>query len=442
MADSNPVVTVMLVNSANKVDKNSLAINVQDYPTPQDALDAAPAGSTVFFPPGTYETTSSYVVKADNTTISALGAYFIMHTWATPLFDAIDRSGCIFDIGTAEFVGVRGGVGSSFRGSSGYISGCAVWLNGDRNYVRKLRTINMAVGVFLSSWDGTSTYDRIGLRNRIGDVECSGYNFGVLWTAQDALVIDSIYGHDDLDDSSGTNPTHVYYASGIDTFRSTGVTIGSARADNHIHGQPFQLKFTDQASLTNHTAYACTGLINIIDCHYLSWSGMRGTGLLANSGQGAVTFGVSVTTSKSPNLVNTSIQLASGVDERAVSIIADDAVIAEMTIETNHSAGFNTALNDGILRGNRGRLRGATIRSRGAAHGRGWLLQDLSGSPATNWIIEDPVVESNRGVIDVKAATVGAVIRYNPNSCSLTGAGSAITVIGTPVGGEYTSVTA
>lgn len=442
MPSNTPVVTVMLVNSNNKVDKNSLTVNVADYPTVQDALDAAPSGASVYFPPGTYETTTSYVVKADNTTISALGAYFIQHTWATPLFDAIDRSGCTYDIGTVEFVGTRGGVGTSFRGSSGYVSGCAVWINGDRNYIRNLRTVNMAVGVFLSSWNGSSTYDRVGTRNRIGNLECAGYNFGVLWTAQDALTIDSIYGHDDTDDSGGTNPTHVYYASGINTFRSTGVVIGNARADNHIHGQPFQLKFVDQATLTNHSAYATAGLINIIDCHYLSWSGMRGTALLANSGQGAITFQVSSDTSKAPNLTNTSIQLASGVDERAVSLIADDAVISEMTIETNHSASFNTNLNDGILRGNRGRLRGATIRSRGAAHGRGWLLQDLSGSPATAWIIEDPVVEANRGVIDVKAATVGAVIRYNPNSQSLTGAGSAITIIGSPVGGEYTSVTA
>lgn len=426
------------VDLSAKADKASLFLSVRDYPSVQAALDAAPEGATVYFPPGTYTTASGYVVKQDNTTISAAGAHFIITAWQTPVFDAIGRNGCTFDIGLAEFSGTRGGQGTSFRGSSGYVSGCAVWINGDRNYVRSLRTINLPVAVFLSSWAGSSTYDRIGVGNHIGTVEAEGYNFVLLWTGQEALTVDDLYGHDDIDDSSGTNPTHLYYASSTTSFRSTGVTIKKARCENHLNGQAFQLKYVDQATLTNHTASNCKGLINVIDSHYLTWNGMRGTALLANGGQGAITFQVTTAASKAPNLANTSVQLAAGVNERAVSLIADDAVISGLAIEVNHGSGHNTALNDAILRGNRGRLVGATIRSRGTDHGRGFLLSDLSGAPATAWVIEDPVVEACRGVVDVAGGSVGNTIRLNGPAQSITGGGAAVVVTGTAVGGEYT----
>ena len=298
------------------VSNGEIVINVADYATPQDALDVAPAGAWVFFPPGTYALTTSLVVKADGTHIDALGAHFVISTWGAPVFDAIGRSGCFYDIGVAEFAGTRGGTGSTWRGSNAYCSGTAVWINGDRNYVRTLRTINLPVGVFLSSYAGTSTYDRYGVDNHIGTVEVEGYDFGVLFVGQRNLVIDDLYGHDDTDDSAGVNPTHLYYCSAAATFRTVGLTIKKARCDNHLHGQPFQLKYVDAASLTNHTARHTTGLINIIDGTDLTWSALQGIDILANAGQGAITFGAISATPKRSVLSDTSVVQAVGVNER------------------------------------------------------------------------------------------------------------------------------
>lgn len=397
----------------------------------QAKLDAAPAGSRLWFAPGNYTLAgTALAVKADNTFVDALGATFTQTTWATAVFDLLNVAGCTTDIGLAQYVGTRGGVGTSFRGSSGYTFGAGVWANRDRNHIRHLRTKNLPIGVYFSSWDGVTSADRLGVANRIGHLECEGYNFGVLWVGQKDLVIEDIYAHDDLDDSAGVNPTHAYYASGTATMRSTGVTILKARCENNLAGQAFQLKYVDQASLTNHKASNCKGLINILDCDDLTWTGMDGVGMLATGTASAVSFGFTTAVSKRPVLNSTSVRMATGVDETSVSVWADDAQVNGLVVEANRSAGTNTAQSDVAFRGDRGRARGLTLRSVGAGHARGVTL-GFGATTVTGWDVDGITVNGQRSVLDVVGGGSGNAVRYNNSLQTITGGGAPVTITGT-----------
>lgn len=432
---------VRTTNAARPVGKGETVIRVNDYPTVQDALNAAPAGARVLFQ-GVYDASvAPFVVQQDRTWIDALGASFTTATWGRPIFDAVGRDGCTFDLGVCEFTGARGGVGTSYRGSSAYVSGCAVWLNGDGNHVRNCHAINLPGGaVFFSSWATTGTYDRKGVGNKVGvagTVEVEGYDFGVLWSWQDDLMIANLTGHDDIDDSVGVNPTHVYYGSSDATYRSTGVQIHNVRAVRHLYGQPFQIKFSDQAVLDAHTADDSRGLINVLSCDDLQVGLLLGTRCRANDGQGAVTM----TTGSRPRLDSVSVQLAAGVNERAISIWMDDAEIGRLVVETAHGAGLNTNLNTIVLRGNRGRVKSSTIRSRGTEHMRG-IACGLGSDTVTRWVIDDPVGEGVRAVVDVLAGSTAVKVRHDPRVHTLTGTGTPVLVTGTPVGGELILETA
>ena len=396
-------------------------VNVADYATPQLAANAVAAGGRLFFPPATYTLTAPIQIPVDNVFVDALGATFTQTTWATAVFDLLGVSGTTLDIGLAQFVGTRGGLAGSYRGSSSYTFGAAVWCNGDRTHVRNLHVTNLALGVNFSSWDGVSAVNRIGVANKVGKVEVEGSNFGILWSGQQGLTIEDLYVHDDIDDSGGTNPTHAYYGSGNSTLRASGITIKKARAENILTGQAFQLKYADGVSLSGHTARNCAGLIGVTDCDDLTWDGMAGTALLAST-PGLISFQFTTAPSKRPSLTNTSIVAAANVDARTVSITADYAQINGFAVTVDHSSGVDITDWDVIFRGTGGRVRGATLRSNGAGHAKG-ITFGYGTDLATGWVIEDPIVNGQRSVVDVTSGST-AFLRYIPALQTLTGAGA------------------
>lgn len=413
-------------------------VNVADYATPQLAMAALTDGAHILFPANTYALTGGAKLQppagVDNVTVHAGGATFTQNTWGVPVFDLLDVNGWTLDIGLVQYVGTRGDHTGTYRGGALYTHGCAVYSNGDRHHVRNLRTIGMPTPVYFSSWNGASISGHTGVGNHVGKLECEGYDFGVLWTAQRDLVIDDLYAHDDTDDSGGANPTHAYYGSGVSTARSTGVTIKKARCETNVGGQAFQLKYADQVNLTNHSADGCKGLINVLDCDDLTWDGMTGTALTSNTG-GAVTFGFSTAMPKRLKATNTTVKLASSNDARAVSIMSDDCVITNLVVEANHSGSVNTAENEVILRGAKGRMRGLTIRSRGTGHMLGATL-GYGSDTVSGWSVEDVVVEATRSACDVLGGGSGNIIRYDPTSVSLTGSNPAVSITGTATGAE------
>lgn len=403
----------------------------------QAVLDVAPAGSHIVFE-GAYALTASLVIQADNQWIDARGASFTMTTWATPVFDAINRNGCTFDVGTVTFTGTRGGVAGTIRGENGYTSGCAVWINGDRNNVRSGRIIDMPCGAAcFSSWNGSVIYGTQHVGNRLGvggDIEVSGYDFGVLTLWQKDFVIGNLYGHDDIDDSAGANPTHVYYISSDSTHRSSGLTIINARGVNNTVGQPFQIKYNDQVTLVNHSADSSKGLANFQDCDDLTIGTLLGTNC-ANAGGGSLTLQHVTAPCKRLRADTISIQLATNNDERAASIWADDAEITNLAVEASHSVSVNTALNLVVLRGSRGRIKSSILRSTGAGHMRGFIA-GFSATTVSNWTIDDPIVRGPRAVVDVIAGSTAVKVRYDSRIQTLTGTATQVSIIGTPVGGE------
>lgn len=337
-------------------------VNVADYPTPHLAMAAVAAGGRVYFPAGTYALGGTPLTAAvDNVHIDALGATFTLSTWGKPAFDLLDVDGWTLDIGLVQYIGTRDYGAGSFRGQNVYTQGSGVYTNGDRHHIRRLRTIGMPTPINLSSWDGVSFSGRIGVGNRIGKLECEGYDFGVLWVAQRDLVIEDLYAHDDIDDSSGANPTHAYYASGLSTARSTGVTIKRARCENNVGGHAFQLKYADQVTLSAHFADGCAGLVNIQDCDDLTWNGMEGVNLTSLSGGRTVSLGYTVADCRRPKLSNTSVAHAANQDLAVASIWADDAQIDGLTVYANRSAGTTITENDVILRGANGRDRKSVV---------------------------------------------------------------------------------
>lgn len=391
--------------------------------TIQAALNELVTGDAVRFKGrgGAYGLTSPLTLPADGILVDAEDATFTQTVWAKPAFDLIGRNDLVLDLGTVEFDGTRGGVGSSYRGSSGYVSGAAVWINGDRNKVRQLHSVAMSVGVFLSSWNGTSANDRVGVGNRLGNVEVEGANFGLLYVGQNGMQVEEIYGHDDIDDSSGANPTHVVYGSAITSFRATGGRFESVRAKNILTGQPFQAKFHDGLSVGSLTAEDCKGLLNLMDCDDFVIDSYRGLRLLSNGGQGAITLQRSVTNSQRPSFGSGRVQHAANVDERVVNIIADDGEFDSITVESNHTSGVSAAAVGGdiLVRGSRNTFRKPRVRALGGAVPAMYVG---FGETANGTLVDHPEFSGTLSGVKVGSSSTGVVVNYDPLMQTITGA--------------------
>lgn len=311
---------------------SNVVVDLSTYSTVQAGIDVAPAGSTLYFPSSMGQIAvppGGFQLKKNNHIIEAMGVEFQVSTWGTPAFLALRANGGAdghtFRIGMVRYVGVRGNhTGTAIRGSSPYCSGCGVWSNGDRNFIEYLRTDGMPTPIFFSSWDGTSTNDRMGTGNRIGYLEAARYNFALLFVAQDAYDWGDAYCHDDLDDSGGANPTHAIYGSATATFRCRGGVIGKWKVENNMGGAPFQIKFTDGFVADTLTGNGSAGIISVQNSHDFSASAILGTNVkTAVTGSRMVEF-VGTEFCKRPTVGRISVDKATGVDTESILLICDE----------------------------------------------------------------------------------------------------------------------
>lgn len=401
-----------------KVDKGSLRINVADYASAVAAVAAAPAGSVVYFPPGTYVspagTGNGIVVPADNITIEmSAGAEIQVPTWGQPGIDCLNRNGIrVIGKGVIRYTGTRGDHNGSIRGGATYTAGAGVYINGDRCEVNGLRVIGMPTSVYLSSWDGSSIVGHRGQGNIVRNLECEGMNFGVLYTCQDNLTLENIFGHDDIDDSSGTNPTHVIYCSATSVYRARGITVSNLSAARILYGQPFQWKFQDSGTFTGLVADASRGLMNLMGCADLELSGLVCTSSKALLGapHGAIT--VQDPTTARVKIRNVTITTESaGYDQRLLYMLCTDGmlenvqVVSKRVSTTNNGVGIVQAIGDRMT------VRNISCIETGSP-GVGLLIGDIANSITSNDVLVEGVRATGvvRGV-DIYGPTTGSV-RY------------------------------
>lgn len=422
---------------AKAVGEGELAINVADFASVQAALDAAPDGCRILFPGGTYAVpTGGYLLKSNNCTIDAMGAHFTVSAWGTPVFLGLRSNGGsdgnTYLIGFAEYVGVRGThTGSLVRGSAPYCSGSAVWTNGDRNLVEYCKTDGMPTPINFSSWDGASAVDRTGVGNRIGYLEATRYNFGLLYVMQEGFDWGDAYCHDDLDDSSGTNATHAIYCSAANNFRAGAGVIGKWFTKNNLSGHAYIFKYQDKLTAPTLVAANSRGVVNFQDCDDLTVDSIVGTAMTAPpSNAGSVMFQFATAPSQRASIGKIKLTQAAGNENPAVQVWADDSHVGSIEIVDNRAVASGS-IGTTIIRGSRSSIHSLRVRQQGAATKAAAIGQGLTDT--TDCSVEDIVFPGDAVPVLLFANSLGC--RWNRKTSQFA-AGAAPTT-GTWLRGDF-----
>lgn len=308
----------------------------------QTIFTNAVSGSTIRFSPGTYSTpVNGLVLTNDNITIDSINAVIQSSNWGTPAFDLLDRNNITLKLGTVQYTGVRGALSGNFRGSTNYVGTAAVWANGSSIRVESLHSIGYVCGVFFSSWDGNILNGKYNSNNYV-NMEVEQYNFGLLFTAQNDLIINYIYAHDDLDDSNGLNPCHAIYGSSTTNVRDSGVVVNSAKTERNQHGHAYQFKYSDKLTVKNVTADDSTGLFSIIDCHDMTVTNFRSTNDHMFGTLGSFSLQSTDLVSQRPKVSEGYIQSVVGITVRPFLIISQDGDYRNITIDVNFASVSDT----------------------------------------------------------------------------------------------------
>lgn len=377
--DANTATNVDNLSSATGAAVNTAIINGQGmtYVIPtgstadqaQTILTNAVSGSEVRFSPGTYETPlNGFTLANDNVTIDSSRATITSANWGTPAFDLINRNSVTLKLGTVQYVGARGSIAGTFRGSANYVGTSAVWANGSGIRVESLHSIDYVCGVFFSSWNGTTLNGQYGSDNYIGDVEVESYNFGVLFTAQNNLIFDNLYAHDDMNDTAGVNPSHAIYGSSVTNFRDSGVTVNYARTLRNLNGHAYQFKYSDRLTINNAVADTCTGILSVIDCHDMQISAMTSTNDSMYGTLGSFSMQSTDLVSQRPVVNNVTIKSVANITARPVLIISQDGVYTNFVVDVNFINTVNPTATPNIdVRGDNNYLNNIKVINRGTA---------------------------------------------------------------------------
>ncbi|MEA3550239.1 hypothetical protein [Pseudarthrobacter sp. C1] len=357
------------------VSVNEITINAARYPSPQAALDAAPAGSRVYFPSTMSPVTipaGGLILKSNGLTIDAMSCEFHVATWGTPAFLALrSNNGAddhTFRIGLVKYVGTRGThlTGGVVRGSAAYCSGSGVWSNGDRNYVEYLRTEGMPTPIFFASWDGIGMNDRTGVGNRIGYLHANGYDFGLLYVKQEAFDWGNAYCHDDIDDSGGANQTHAIYCSASAGQRSGRGQMGRWLTERNYGGHAYLFKFADGITFGTLISDDCAGVLsaqNVSDFVGDIVSGTRVRGLAADR---SVLFS-GTERCKRVNVGRIDVKKAAGDNTPAIGLWVDETCeVGSIITESEHVGSVNPAVPEVLVRGiGAGSIRSVLVKAKG-----------------------------------------------------------------------------
>lgn len=400
-----------------------LRLDAAGFPSLTAALAATPAGSIVHVPAGVYLSPSGAgngpTVGADDVTIEfAPGAEVRVPTWGQPGVDCVGRSGVRIRGGVVRYVGTRvSGGGGTYRGSNPLSSTAGVWINRDRCTVEGLRTIDMPVGVYLSSWNGSTSQDRQGAGNAVRDTEHEGMDFGVLWTGQRTLRISNVYGHDDIDDSAGTNPTHVLYgASSTGSFTSDDVVVSDCRGRNMLYGHAYQIKWTTNSKLINCVARDSIGILSLLGCSDFSFDvSLVGAKETTISPQGWLI----IQDFSSARVIGKAIIVADavGADHRAVHLAASDSEI-DVTLVTRRKSSAGASVAEVRVLGPRNKV-GGSVRNVSAFPAPAVQIGD-STNDSTGVEVRDLRASGCSRLVDLYATAGGAIVRYVPELLSLT----------------------
>lgn len=378
--------------SATSVLTGGIALYSSDFPSAVAAVAAAKAGQTVVITPGLHINPpglgNGITVLNDNVTVIVTpGAEILVQTWGQPGIDCIGRNGVkITGGGIVRYVGVRGDHTGTVRGGAAYTACAAVYINGDRCTVDDLRSIDMPTGVYLSSWDGASIYGHVGVKNKVVNFETQGMDFGILYTRQESFTFDHIYGHDDIDDSSGINPTHIIYGSPTQVYRASGLTVSNLIADRILFGQPYQFKYTDTVTASNFIARNSRGLANIQGCSDFRLDVAISTGTLPTltAPNGAITIQDMTTTRNSLSNI-TIVAGSAGVDQRLFLLAGSDCSIENLQIVSKRLTGSGSGIAQ--VWGDRNTVKGASFTEISAFSAVGLVMGDIAGTYSTNNVL-------------------------------------------------------
>ncbi len=268
------------VASNGAVIKGELTLNVADYPSAVAAVAAAPAGSTLLFPPGVYTSPggigNGLTVMADNVTLQfSPGVTIQVTTWGQPGIDAYGRTGLVIKgKPTIEFTGSFGNTTGTTRGTQTDYNGAGVWINKDRCRIEGLRTIKMAVGVHVSCWNGTTIDGTIPKNVILSDIEADQAKVGILFNGVDNFTVKDVLVTNSRDDSSGAQETYAI-SSHIGSLDCENVTITNVRASSITTGRAINLRYTRNLNISDVTAISCRGLAKFDRCTAAQINNMR-----------------------------------------------------------------------------------------------------------------------------------------------------------------------
>lgn len=398
-----------------------------NYPSAVAAVAAAKPGQRVLITPGVYLNSpgigNGITVPADGVTIVlSAGAEIQVQTWGQPGIDCIGRNDVkILGPGVVRYVGVRGDHTGTVRGGAAYTACAGVYFNGSRIVVDGLRTINMPTGVYPSSWNGSSIVGSIGRRNTIRNLETEGMDFGILYTCQEDMILDNIYGHDDIDDSSGANPTHVIYGSATNTNRATGASFTNFLAKNILYGQPYQMKYHDSLTCNNLIARDSRGIANFQGCVDGLFSNLLATGCLASltSPNGFLT----VQDSTTARCVYDNVSLVAanaGVDQRSAIFAGSDITVSNLNISSKRTSSGSANTPVVLFIGDNFTIKQPKIVDTSGFNPVGIMLGDGS-TAVNNAFLDDPRFSGVGRCVDTFGTSNG-VIRYNSGLVSFSSA--------------------
>jgi len=311
--------------------------------------------------------------------------------------------------------GPPSGTGAVFRGEAGYAYSAGVWTNGNGISIGALRIKDFGMGVTLYPSSATVIDDGV-MRNgnRVGDLEVSGCNHGVLYMGQSNLRIGKLYVHDHVDSSAGVNPMHAIYGNGPGVAGNKNISVADCFNENNSTGCAYQFKYVAGLSLGNMRARNTMGLINVIDSFDVTGGNLTSVDDVATGS--SVSIQKVTTQPARMNLGTVTVIKTVDAANPTAMIICDDTYISNLIISVPRSNSAHASTPEVALRGNRITLDGVKLRNTGTSSCRAiWI--GAVGYPSGDVTVRGMEIDGYLNLVDIDSTATGLnVIDYAPAS--------------------------